>query len=146
MEREITLVIDEGTLARYEEHYFSLHKKAKKKPIPHPYHESVNAWMILKRPAMNALKQRWKDFIVWYIEDRGYTDLRIERCEMTYTVYYRSHRRHDADNCVPKFIQDGLVASGFVVDDDSEHIRSLTLKCGVDEEHPRTEIRVRILE
>ena len=96
----------------------------------------------MKRPAMNALKQRWKGFIVWFIEDQGYTNLRIEKCEMTYRVFYPTHRRHDTDNIVPKFIQDGFVQSGFVVDDDSEHITSLTLMCFVDIEHPRTEIIV----
>ena len=139
---QIRLVIDNDTLAKYEKHYFSIHKKAKRKPIPHPYHESINTWMIMKRPAMNALKQRWKGFIVWFIEDQGYTNLRIEKCEMTYRVFYPTHRRHDTDNIVPKFIQDGFVQSGFVVDDDSEHITSLTLMCFVDIEHPRTEIIV----
>ena len=100
----------------------------------------------MKRPAMNALKQRWKDFIVWYIEDQGYTNLRIDICEMTYKVFYQTHRRHDVDNMTPKFIQDGFVTSGFVIDDDSEHIRSLTLTCDVDEERPRTEITVTIYE
>ena len=144
--RTIELTIDNDTLRRYEEYYFSIHKRAKKKPIPHPYHESINTWMIMKRPAMNALKQRWKDFIIWYIEDQGYTNLRIEKCEMTYKVFYQTHRRHDVDNMTPKFIQDGFVESGFVVDDDSEHIRSLTLTCDVDEKRPRTEITIKILE
>jgi len=139
---EIKLVFDEDTLLRYEAYYFTKHPRAHKRPIPHPYHESINTWMILKRPAMNALKQRWKDFIVWFIEDQGYTNLRIEKCEMIYKVYYQTHRRHDVDNMTPKFIQDGLVLSGFVVDDDSEHIQSLTLTCDVDENRPRTEIQV----
>ena len=95
---------------------------------------------------MNALKQRWKDFGVWLVEDHGYSNLRIEQCEMIYTVYYPNNRRHDADNSVPKFFQDSLVESGFVVDDDSTHIRSWTLRCEVDTKHPRTEILVKILE
>ena len=145
--REIKLSFDEDTLRRYEEEcYFVKHPKAKKKPIAQPYHESINVWMIMKRPAMNALKQRWKDFGVWLVEDHGYSNLRIEQCEMIYTVYYPNNRRHDADNSVPKFFQDSLVESGFVVDDDSTHIRSLTLRCEVDTKHPRTEILVKILE
>ena len=145
--KEIKLMFDEETLRRYEEEcYFVKHPRAKKSPIKQPYHESINKWMIMKRSAMNALKQKWKDFIVWFVEDQGYTNLRIERCEMTYTVYFPSHRRHDTDNTVPKFIQDGFVESGFVQDDDSEHICSLTLNCGVDTQHPRTEITIKILE
>jgi len=144
--RTIKLLIDNDTLARYEVYYFNIHPKASKKPISHPYHESLNEWMIMKRPQMNALKQKWKDFMVWYIEDQGYTNLRISKCEMIYTVYYPNHRRHDLDNMTPKFIQDGLVLSGFVVDDDSENIVSLTIHCGVDTERPRTEIKVKIYE
>ena len=144
--KTITLTFDEDTLARYEAYYFEQHPKAVKKPIVHPYHESINEWMIMKRPMMNALKQKWKDFMVWFVEDQGYTNLHIEKCEMTYTVYYPNHRRHDIDNTTPKFIQDGLVLSGLVVDDDSEHIQQLTLRCKADVEHPRTEIKIKILE
>ena len=28
----------------------------------------MNQWMIMKRPMMNALKQKWKDFIKYIIE------------------------------------------------------------------------------
>lgn len=140
------LVFDRDTLARYNEHYFLLHPRAKKQPIKQPYHESINEWMIMKRVMMNALKQKWKDFIVWFIRDQGYSNLRINDCELIYTAYYPNNRRHDPDNSVPKFINDGLVESGFIIDDDSTHVRSLKLKCGVDMERPRTEIKVIIYE
>ena len=142
--KKIKLTFDRLDLIRYEDYYFKQHPKAKKSPIKNPYHESINVWMIMKRPMMNALKQRWKAFIMWFIEDQGYTNLRIDRCELTYTVFFPNHRRHDPDNTVPKFINDGLVESGFLIDDDCEHILSLTLKCAVDEVRPRTEIVVKI--
>lgn len=140
---EIKLIIDNDTISEYEEYYFSIHKKAKRKPIEHPYHESINAWMVMKRPMMNALKQRWKDFIVWFIENQGYTNLRIDKCELTFCAFYPNNRRHDVDNSTPKFILDGFIDSGFIIDDDSKHITSLTLKCFVDTEYPRTEITVK---
>ena len=132
-------------LDRYDEHYFSVHTKAKKKPISQPYHESINVWMIMKRPMMNALKQRWKDFIRWYVEEQGYSNLRIKRCEIRQVIYYPTNRRHDIDNSTPKFVLDGLVESGMIVDDDCTHITKLTLECGVDKEHPRTELYINIL-
>ena len=145
--RTIRLVFDGDTLRRYEEEcYFVKHPKAKKKPLAHPYQESMNVWMIMKRPQMNALKQKWKDFMVWFIEDQGYANLRIEKCEMTYTVYKPTRRRLDLDNNSPKFLQDGLVDAGFVEDDDMNHITSLTLRGGYDPDRPRTEILVKILE
>ena len=138
----ITITIDEETLRAYEEHYFSIHKRARKKPIRQPYHESINTWMIMRRPEMNALKQRWKDFIIWLTEKLGYSGLNIDRCVVCHTVYYPTHRRHDTDNSTPKFILDGLVASGMITDDDCRHITQLVLKCGVDQSHPRTEIQI----
>ena len=144
MKKRIKLTIDGDVLEKYEEHYFSIHTKARKKPIPSPYHPSINVWMIMKRAPMNALKQRWKDFIVWFIDTQGYSNLRIEKCDLSFSTYYPNHRRHDVDNSCPKFILDGLVESGFIVDDDSEHLMKLTMQCFVDAEHPRTVIDVTI--
>jgi Holliday junction resolvase RusA-like endonuclease len=96
----------------------------------------------MKRAAMNLLKRKWKDFIVWFVENQGYANLRVEECEISQTIYYPTNRRHDIDNSVPKFILDGLVESGMVVDDDSKHITKLTLQCFVDSSHPRTELEL----
>ena len=142
--KNITLSITNDVFKRYEEVYFQRHPRARKKPIARPYHESINIWMVMKRPMMNALKQRWKDFIVWFIEDQGYSNLRIQKCELSFFTYYPTHRRHDVDNSCPKFILDGLCESGFIVDDDCEHVTKLTLQCFVDTEAPRTEIKVTI--
>lgn len=136
------LIIDDSVLEKYYAYYFSIHTKAQKKPIQHPYHESINVWMIMKRPMMNALKQKWKDFIKWFVNEQGYSNLRIEKCEIDQVVYYPNNRRHDADNSVPKFILDGLVESGMIVDDDSNHVTKLTLSCKTDTMHPRTELRI----
>lgn len=138
--KHILLTIDNKVLDEYSSYYFSIHKKAKKKPIRYPYHESINQWMIMKRPAMNCLKQKWKDFIKWFVNEQGYTNLHIEQCELCQTIYYPTNRRHDLDNSVPKFVLDGLVESGMVVDDDSKHITKLILQCGYDADNPRTEL------
>lgn len=95
---------------------------------------------------MNALKQKWKDFIVWFVNNLGYANLRIERCELHQRVYYPNNRRHDVDNSVPKFIQDGLAEAGMIVDDDCLHITKLTMECFLADEHPRTEIIITIKE
>lgn len=139
---DIKLVFDGNTLSEYESYYFSLHPRAKKKPIKNPYHESINTWMIMKRAMMNALKQKWKDFIVWFIDNQGYSNLRIEKCELSFKTFYGTHRRHDTDNSTPKFIIDGLVDSNIIVDDDSKHVTKLTLECFVDGDNPRTEIYI----
>lgn len=138
----VKLVIDNAVLAEYEKAYFAEHPKAKKKPIAQPYHESINKWMIMRRPQMNALKQKWKEFIAWLVDNSEYRDLHIEQCEIKFITYYGTARRHDIDNGCPKFILDGLCENGFIIDDDSKHITSLTMQCFVDTENPRTEIEV----
>lgn len=140
----IKIVIDNSTLMEYEKYYFKQHPKATKKPIANPYHESINQWMIMKRPMMNALKQRWKDFISWLINNQGYSNLHIEKCDIQVKTYYKTNRRHDVDNSVIKFILDGFSESGFIVDDDSKHVESLLLECFVDKDNPRTEIKILI--
>lgn len=112
------------------------------KPIKTPWHPTVNTWMILPRMSMNQLKQQWKDFIIWFIEKNGYTNLKIDDCTMKFKTFYKNNRRHDVDAAVPKFILDGFSESGFIVDDDSKHLKELTLFCDVDKENPRTEIEV----
>jgi len=96
----------------------------------------------MKRPIMNALKQTWKDFIIWFVEENGLTNKQIEKCEMMFISYFKTKIRKDCDNTVPKFILDGLADSGLIIDDDSLHVTSLTLKCDYDKENPRTEIYI----
>lgn len=138
------LTIRQSDLDEYAETYFALHPKAKQKPLRQPIHPSINEWMIMRRPMMNALKQKWKDFIVWFIEKKGYANLHIQSCDMAFCAYYSTDRRHDVDNTVPKFILDGMVMAGLIEDDDREHVRRLTLSCDVDHEDPRTEIDIAI--
>lgn len=142
----IKIIIDNNTLLDYEKYYFKQHPKASKKPIANPYHESINVWMIMKRPMMNALKQRWKDFICWLMDSQGYSNLHIDKCDIKVKTFYKTNRRHDVDNSVIKFILDGFSESNFIVDDDSKHVKSLLLECFVDKENPRTEIEVIIYD
>lgn len=144
--KEIKFEITNQTLEKYNEYYFSKHPRAKKIPIEHPYHPSINTWFILPRPQMNVLKQKWKDFGIWLMNDLGYAGMKIENFEIEYITYMPTRRRIDPDNTTPKFLNDALVESGFIMDDDGVHMKSLTLKTGYDKENPRTEITVRILD
>jgi len=145
-EHAITMTIDNEVIDKYAEYYFSIHTRAKNKPIKNPYHESINQWMVMKRAMMNALKQKWKDFIKWFVEEQGYSNLHIEKCEISQKIYYPNHRRHDVDNSTPKFILDGLVESGMIVDDDSLHVTKLILECDVDTDNPRTELLITLMK
>lgn len=127
---------------RYNKYYFTQHPKAIKKQIEHPYHPSINVWSIKPRIQMNVLKQQWKQFIIWWINDLGYTNMKLDNFDIEYDIYHPTKRRTDPDNYSPKFIHDGFVESGFIVDDDREHLHSLTIRCHVDKDNPRTEINI----
>ena len=142
----LNITIDNDILEKYNKYYFRKYPKRKKTPIPRPIHPSINQWMILQRPAMNNLKQTWKEFIEWLIKDLGYQDMKIDKYEMTFVTYMPTRRRSDPDNMSPKFIMDGFTEAGFIIDDDGQHLKALTLKTDYDKEHPRTEIYVTILD
>ena len=134
------LVLDNSVVDKYNDYYFSQHPKAKNKAIEHPYHPSINVWTIKPRIQMNQLKQKWKDFIVWWITDLGYAGMGISQYEITYHIFHPSRRRTDPDNYSPKFIMDGFTEAGFIIDDDRGHCKKLTIICDMDKDNPRTEI------
>lgn len=136
------IIIDQNVVDEYNNLYFATHPRATKKRIDHPYHPSVNVWCIKTRIEMNAIKQNWKDFIVWLVKKCGAENLRLDNVAITYDIYHPSKRRTDPDNYTPKFIHDGFVEAGLLVDDDREHLRSLTIRCHVDKDNPRTEITI----
>lgn len=142
----IKLILDQEVLDEYNKYYFKTHPKAKKKPIEHTYHPSINTWCILPRIQMNALKQKWKDFVKFWMKLEKLENRQLDNFDIVLTVFFNTKRRHDVDNQVPKFILDGFTESGFIVDDDEKHLHSLTLKTGYDKENPRTEIEIKILK
>ena len=138
----VKLVMDNDVINRYNQYYFAHHPRAKKKQIEHPRHPSINQWCILPRLQMNALKQKWKKFGVWWINQLGYSDMKLDNFGMIVTVYFERKQRHDVDNQVPKFLLDAFTEAGFIVDDDDLRLRSLTLETGYDKQNPRTEIEI----
>ena len=143
MTQTITLTLNKEVLEKYNQYYFKKYPKRKKVPIERPLHPSINVWMIMKRPAMNNLKQIWKEFCVWWIQDLGYQNLNLKEFEMTFITYMPTKRRSDPDNMSPKFILDGFSEAGLILDDDGTHLKSLTLQTSYDKENPRTEILIR---
>lgn len=136
--------MDKELVAEYNRYYLKTHPRAKKDRIDHPYHPSINKWFILQRPALNNLKQNWKGFIMWWMNKEGYSNMMLDDFEVEYDIYHPTNRRTDTDNYTPKFIHDGFVESGFWSDDDRTHLKSLTIRCHVDKENPRTDIKIRI--
>lgn len=145
MIREYKIISNKETLDKYNTYYFRKYPKRRKEPIKTPLHPSINTWFILPRPQMNKLKQDWKDYIVWLAEECGYTDLKIEKCEIICKFYMPTKRRADTDNMTPKFVMDGLTEAGVIVDDDYYHCNPLTIKLDYDKNNPRMEIIIKDL-
>lgn len=146
MSKTLFLVFDQSVVDRYNEHYFKLHTRARKLPIERPIHPSINQWMILPRMQMNQLKQKWKAFIVWWVKDLGYQDLKLDKFEIEVKTYMPTKRRSDPDNFSPKFINDGFTEAGLIIDDDGNHLKKLSLITDYDKDHPRTEVTIKILD
>ena len=144
--KEFKLILNQEVLDRYNAYYFDKYPRRHKIPIERPLHPSINTWMIMQRPEMNNVKQIWKEFCEWWINDLGYQDYKLDKYEMTFTIYMPTKRRSDPDNMSPKFIMDGFTESGFIIDDDGNHLKALTLKTDYDKDNPRTEIYVKVLD
>lgn len=87
-------------------------------------------------------KNDWKNLCVLYCRPRPQNP--PEYAQVTITYYFDNRRRHDADN-YQKFLLDGLVAAGVIMDDDFSHIQVLC-KGGYDKKNPRTEIEINEIE
>ena len=127
---KIEIEFTEKLLEEWTKDYFKKHPRAKKRPIEKPSHPSINKWCILKRQAMNSLKQNWKDFSIFVIEFYGLQNLNIKKCKCKYIVYRDTKRRCDCDNITPKFLLDGLTREngvGLLEDDSCDCITELSL-------------------
>lgn len=146
------IIIDNQTMNEYGQYYKQKHPKSRKHPFGNkknnvkPYPPSINEWMVMIRPQMNSNKQKWKEFIVWLINKYKLTNKKINKAIITFTYYFKTRVRHDADNYAPKNIMDGFTKSGLLVDDDFSHIEMLCIKGGYDKNNPRTEILIEELE
>lgn len=147
--KKYLIVIDIPTMEKYKTYYFKKYPRRRVFPFAsrktgsiNPIPPSLNQWMVMQRPQMNHVKQQWKDFVVWLVNDYGMSDLNIETATITFTYYFKDKRRRDADNYTPKNIFDGFTESGLIVDDDFEHIQMLCIKGGYDKHNPRVEILI----
>jgi Holliday junction resolvase RusA-like endonuclease len=136
----IKIIINNEILKKYSQYYFEKYPRRKKSPISKPIPPSLNQWMIMRRFQMNAQKQAWKEFGEWLFDYYGLRNKNIEKCNIVIEYFFDNKRKHDADNYTPKNLFDSFTVSGLLVDDDFNHIESLTIKGGYSKENPRTEI------
>ena len=86
------------------------------------------------------LKKQW----AWDIKasvGRNKPKQALEKSIVTLTYYFKTKHERDPDNYSGKFILDGLVNAGVLVDDNFNCIE-LRLRGGYDKKNPRTEIQI----
>lgn len=94
---------------------------------------------------VNDVKQDWKKFILDILEDRELLNVQIDKCVVVYTTYFKTRKNIDADNITPKFIFDGLVAGGLLVDDSIRHVALFT-QGFYDAKNPRIELEFKNIQ
>lgn len=75
--------------------------------------------------------------------------LHINKPVVIYYRFYEPNRRRDNDNilsCASKFIQDSLVKTGVLAEDNQDHIHNFYFDTFVDKENPRIEVTITELE
>lgn len=84
-------------------------------------------------------KKQWQRLIKFYSQ---YLEKPLDKAKVTITYYFPDQRKRDPDNYSGKFILDGLVKAGVIVDDSFKHIE-LEIRGRTDKNNPRTEITVK---
>jgi hypothetical protein len=137
---EIKIIIDNNVIEKYYDEYFAKYPRRRKRDIDSPIPPSLNAWMIMPRFKMNAQKQAWKDFGAWLVRYNGLENRKIDKCKIIIEYYFGTKHRRDADNYTPKNLFDSFAISGLIVDDDFNHVESLTIKGNYSKNEPKTVI------
>jgi len=98
---------------------------------------SLNDWHGMHWAAKAKVKKQWESLLIVLL--RGCK--RVEKPVVRITYYPDIERRRDKDNMTPKFIMDGLVKSGVIMDDNSKVV-DLDWSIGPVMESGRTEIMI----
>lgn len=66
---------------------------------------------------------------------------KYEKCKIRVTYYFKDKRRHDPSN-YDKFLLDGLVEAGIIIDDNYDVIEEFTTIGKYDKNNPRVEVEI----
>lgn len=142
---EYKIIIDEEILNKYKDFYFLKYPKRRVFPIKKAIPPSFNYFTSIKRIVQNSLKQQYKEFSIWLANYYNIADLNINKAKITYTFFFKDHRRRDFDNLLltPKLINDGFVEAKVLIDDNGENLSIEFMPFEYDKENPRVEMVLR---
>jgi len=114
--------------------------------IPRQPPPSLNAMQRMHWAQRMEIKDTWAEEIAVAAKEAGKPQ--FKRAEVRLRLYYRTHRRRDADNAIGgagKVILDALRKAGVIRDDHTDAIRLPEPVIAVERENPRGEIELREL-
>ena len=81
-------------------------------------------------------KKEWEDIVIMEVKRQSIQ--RVQKVKMTYMFHFADNRKRDADNYMTscKFINDGLVKSGILPDDNFACVPALTIRRGEKADKP----------
>lgn len=104
-------------------------------PSDNVYKGRKNVW------EYRETKKEWEEYVFAYCRPRPSKPIAVATVTITY--FFKKRGRRDPDNYSGKFILDGLVRCGILVDDSFDNI-NLVLRGAYDKDNPRTEIQVEV--
>jgi Holliday junction resolvase RusA-like endonuclease len=104
---------------------------------------SLNQWSRMHWAKAAKIKKQWENDILYvFLASKAKGVFPLEKARITIKYYFSTNRRRDADNLNLKFILDGLVKAGIIVDDSTKVIGQVITEWGVDKNDPRVEIEI----
>ena len=107
---------------------------------------SLNEWSRMHWAKAARLKKQWEHDVYYCAYSvRPKTPIKFAKVKITY--FFKTNRHRDiVDNYSPKFLMDGIVKAGVLVDDRTEYVGIPELVPDFDKDNPRVEIEIEEVE
>ena len=107
---------------------------------------NLNVYRNMHYRELDKQKKEWAIIVKNCVRSQSITP--VSKIHQTYEFYFKDKRQHDPDNyaCCAKFINDGLVASGILEQDNFDHIETFTVKQGGFSKKPYILVHLRSVE
>ncbi|MBP2652601.1 MAG: hypothetical protein H6Q73_170 [Firmicutes bacterium] len=83
---------------------------------------SLNRWARKHWRSQSEIKKRWEQEVWAAAVNARVKGLNLLKAKVHIVYEFKTNARRDKDNYTPKFIMDGLVKSGVIVDDNDSNI------------------------
>lgn len=109
---------------------------------------SLNELLPIDSMAYKTLKERWGDLGKWLATENDLDEKLFSNSIVELSIFNEGRANTDADNFgAVKTLNDGLfVQSNMFIDDNYKHINPFLICVNMDKEHPRTEIKITVLD